>query len=466
MSAPVLPFWLAQALAEDAGPVRPPLSGEQEADLCIVGGGFTGLWTAILTRQARPDWRIVLLEKARCGSGASGRNGGCLLTWSAKLPSLTRWFGQAEALRLARASEQAVFDIADFCRQHGIDADLRLGGAVYAASNAAQRGALDGALAALSAAGGSRWRMLSDADTAALSGSAALSAGAWTDAAGSVQPAKLARGLARVAEAMGVEIHEHSAMTHLQETDRVTVACAKGCVRARQAVLAMNADMANGPAPLANSVLLVSSDMIITTPQPERIARLGLDRGQAVCDLRTFVHYWRASADGRLMLGKGGNQIAFGNRMLPYFDAPSPQRPMLEAALTRFFPDFSAADVQHSWTGASDRSASGFPFFGWLPGHRRVCYGMGYSGNGVAPSRLGGEVLRDMLLGVDSEWTRSPLVRGPLAHFPPEPWRWPGAMLVREAIRRVERAEDAGRQPAWLARKLAGLASMAGKADR
>ncbi|MGL6044909.1 MAG: FAD-dependent oxidoreductase, partial [Vogesella sp.] len=142
-------FWLQQALAAEGQPPPRALQGELQADVCIVGGGFTGLWTAIMTQQAQPHWRIVVLEKDLCGSGASGRNGGCMLTWSTKYLSLCQLYGAEEAGRLVAASEHAVYDIDRFCRQHGIDAGIRLGGAVYAASSAAQAGALDGVLAAL-----------------------------------------------------------------------------------------------------------------------------------------------------------------------------------------------------------------------------------------------------------------------------------------------------------------------------
>jgi glycine/D-amino acid oxidase-like deaminating enzyme len=148
-----------------------------------------------------------------------------------------------------------------------------------------------------------------------------------------------------------------------------------------------------------------------------------------------------------------------------YFDQPSIYQDALGRTLAQLFPLLADTPLDGSWTGASDRSATGLPFFGRLPGYRRVLYGMGYSGNGVVQCRLGGALLCALLLGEDNAWTRSGLAQGPLAQFPPEPWRWPGAMLVRQAIRRVEAAEDQQRRPGWLASRLASLASMAGKAD-
>ncbi|WP_374335144.1 FAD-dependent oxidoreductase [Leeia sp.] len=459
------PFWFADALAQEGSAALPPLQGEHTADVCIVGGGFTGLWTAIQTRLKRPDWRIVLLEKGRCGGGASGRNGGCMLTWSTKYASLCHYFGEQEAAWLLRASEQAVFDIATFCQQHGIDADLRLGGAVYAASNRAQQGRLQPVLQQLEQAGLNRWQALDDAATQARSGSALMRDGAWTDAAGSVHPGKLVRGLLRVARALGVEVHELSPVQAVGGSLPVRVSTDQGILHAPRVVLALNAETPALLPQFASHLLLVSSDMIITEPAPAQIAALGLDQGQAVCDLRTFVHYWRSTPDGRLMLGKGGNLLPFGNRLHPAFDAPSRYQPMLHHALRRFFPSLASVPLARSWTGASERSASGLPCFGELPRQRGVYYGFGYSGNGVVQSHLGGQILSSLLLDEDNIWTRSGLAQGPQASFPPEPVRWLGAQLVRGAIRRVETAEDRAQPSRWLDRKLARLASMAGKAD-
>ncbi|MEW9899234.1 FAD-dependent oxidoreductase [Chitinivorax sp. PXF-14] len=465
MSDTFRPFWLAQALALDDAPPAPPATGPLDVDVCIVGGGYTGLWTAIQAKQARPDWRIAVIERDICGAGASGRNGGCMLTWSTKFLSLLALFGESEAVRLVRASEQAVGDMADFCQRHGIDAEIRLGGAVYAASNAAQTGALDRVFSALSQHGINRWRALTSAECLRQSGSARLSGGAASDAAGTLQPARLVRGLRRVAQQLGIGIYEHTPMLTLQAGQPSLVTTPQARIEARQVVLAINASMATAFPQFARSIVLVSSDMVVTAPQPAVIEALGLGRGQAVCDLRTFVHYWRSTPDGRLMLGKGGNDIPFGNRLRPGFDQPSRHRGQLARALRHFFPALSDTPIDASWNGASDRSATGFPFFGRLTGPGQVHYGFGYSGNGVVQSYLGGQILSSLLLGRDDAWTRSGLARGPLALFPPEPLRWCGATLVRNAIRRKEIAEDEGRPPARLDRYLSRYASMAAKAD-
>ncbi|GAA5174893.1 FAD-dependent oxidoreductase [Niveibacterium umoris] len=460
------PFWLEQALRREDPPTPVPLRGEHSADVCIVGGGYTGLWTAIQLKQAAPALKIVLLEQDVCGAGASGRNGGCLLTLATKFLSLRACYGEAEAVRLVRASEAAVDQIADFCARHAIDAELRRDGALYVATNRAQLSALAQVLSALQANSVNSWQAQDAAALAQRSGSPAHLEGHFSPAAGSVQPALLARGLARVAREMGVDVREHSPMLALEESNPPRVRCAEGSVTAKRVVLALNAWMATLFPRFARSIAVVSSDMVITEPAPEAVAARGPAGGVSVCDLRTFVHYARSTPDGRIMMGKGGNLFPYGNRMVPAFDAPSTLTPMLADALQRFFPAYSGVPIVASWTGPSDRSATGFPFFGRFDHAPQILYGFGYSGNGVGTCYLGGKILASLALDRDDEWSRCGFVGGPRALFPPEPVRWVGAHMVRNAIRRKECAEDEGRRATWIDQRLSRLAGAAGKADK
>jgi glycine/D-amino acid oxidase-like deaminating enzyme len=141
------PFWLDQALAADPD-TAPPLDQHTTADVCIVGGGFTGLWTAIHLKQQRPQLDVAIVEADVCGAGASGRNGGCMLPWTTKFFTLQRLYGTDEALRLVKASEQAILDIAAFCREHDIDCDLRRDGTLFTATAPAQTGSTDAVIEA------------------------------------------------------------------------------------------------------------------------------------------------------------------------------------------------------------------------------------------------------------------------------------------------------------------------------
>jgi putative aminophosphonate oxidoreductase len=459
------PFWLEQALLEEAE-VAPTLQGSQSADICIVGGGYTGLWTAIQTKQQDPTLDIAILEADLCGAGASGRNGGCLLTWSAKFFTLRRLYGEAESIRLVRASEDAVQQIDDFCRLHGIDAEFRRDGTLYTATNQAQIGALDPVIAALQASGIHSFFPLTPQEVARRSGSTKNLAGVFSPFAATVQPAKLVRGLRRVARQMGIRIFECSPVMGVQPDQQVTVQTPGGSLTARKLVLATNAWMASMFPQFERSIAIVSSDMVITERCPELLEKTGLTDGVSVLDSRTFVYYYRSTPDGRLMLGKGGNTFAYGGRIPLAFDQRSSYESELTRAVRAFFPSLSQVPVTSSWTGPSDRSVTGFPFFGRLNGAANIFYGFGYSGNGVGPCYTGGQILSSLLLGLDNAWTRSPLTRGPLGMFPPEPIRFIGSNLVRNAIRRKERAEDEDRAPWVIDKLLSRFASAAGKADK
>ncbi len=300
-----LPFWLAEALAAEQPAPPTPLVGNHEVDVCIVGGGFTGLWSAIALKQAEPRLRILVLEKDRCGSGASGRNGGCLLTWSAKYLTLKRLFGEQQAAWLVQRSEQAVHEIARFCEQHHIEAELRVEGTCYTATSEAQRGLMEPVLRELQRAGLNQWQAIEEGELASQSGSHVHLEGLYSPHAGSVQPALLVRGLLRVARELGVEVYEHSPMQRLEADQPARVQTPQGEVRARKVVLALNSAMVQHFREFRRSIVLVSSDMVITDPAPDALAAQQLEHGRSVVDGRTFVHYYRSTPQGRLMLGKG-----------------------------------------------------------------------------------------------------------------------------------------------------------------
>ena len=440
--------------------------GDIRTDVCIVGGGYTGLWTALQLKQKQPELDIVLIDKGLCGSGASGRNGRCLLSWSTKYLSLRRLYGEAEACRLVRASEQAIYQIRDFCLEHDIDAQLRLDGILYTATNPAQSGYMDPVISGLMDGNINNWERWSAEKVQKDSGSPRHIQGYFSPAAGSVQPALLVRGMKRVAQLKGVTIYENTSMDSVREGKPVVIKTPQGDISAKKVVLAINAWMPQKYPSLNRNIILVSSDILITEPVPALLEDAGLNDGKAVVDSRLFVHYYRSTPDGRLMLGKGGNMFAFNNRVHPAFDQPSRYQAQLRHAMASFFPYLNNCRIERTWTGASDRSTTGLPFFGHLNSQSNIVYGLGYSGNGLGQSYLGGQILSSLVLDLDNEWTRSGLARGPLGKFPPEPIRWLGAMAVRGAIRRKENAEDDGIKPRWIDRQLAKFAAATGKLDK
>lgn len=460
------PFWLRQALETTSELPAAPLGQDLRVDICIVGGGYTGLWTAIRLRQQAPSLRVALIEADICGAGASGRNGGCVLGWASKYPTLRRLFGEEEALRLVVESERSAVEIGDFCREYSIDAEFRQDGTLFTATNQAQQVAIAPLMEGLAEQRIGSFAAMEMSEVQQRSGSARNGQGWFSPQAATVQPAKLVRGLRRVARELGVELFEQTPMQALEKGCPARVITPGGRIVADKVVLATNAWMARLFPEFRRTIAIVSSDMVITQPAPEAVAATGLTDGVSVLDSRTFVHYYRTTQDGRLMLGKGGNTFAFAGHVHRVFDCPSRYRAQLSHSLIDFFPSLAEVPLEASWTGPSDRSVTGLPFFGCLSGHANIVYGFGYSGNGVGPTLMGAKLLSALVLGQDNAWSRSKLARGPLGQFPPEPVRYLGSLMVRNAIRRKERDEDQDRLPRSWDCWLASFAAAAGKSDK
>jgi putative aminophosphonate oxidoreductase len=444
-------WWLREALGDEAQ--ARPLEGALRADVCIVGGGYTGLWTALRIAELEPGCDVVLVEADVCGGGASGRNGGFALTFWHHFLALERACGTEEALRLGRASADAVESIGAFCGANGIDAGYRKDGWLWTATNRAQVGAWAGTVAALERHGERPFLPVPDGEVPERAGSPRHLAAVFEPTAATLQPALLARGLRRVAIERGIRIFENSPMVELERGATPVVRVASGSVRADRVVVAMNAWSA-GVGGLRRAFVTVSSDIVLTASAPER---LGLRDGVGVSDSRLMVHYCRATPDGRLAFGRGGGALGFGRRVGAAFDGASPRAAWVHASLRSLYPALDGVPLAASWTGPIDRSFDGLPFFTLL-GRPDILCGAGFSGNGVGPSVLAGRILASMALGRHDEWSGSGLVRRPPDGLPPEPVRYLGGRIVRAAVARKERAEDDGREPSRLARRLARLA--------
>jgi len=456
---PYRSLWLEQ-IAGDA-PDAPPVTSDLRADVAIVGGGYVGLWTALRIKELEPACDVVVLEQDICGGGASGRNGGFVLTWWPKLSTLAALVGDAEAVRLCHASEDAIGEIRTFCETHQVDADFRQGGWLWTATTRAQLGAWDAVLRICERAGVHPYTALDPREVATRSGSAVHLAGVLETRAAIVQPAALARGLRRVALERGVRIFEHTRVRRFTRGRPVHLTTAggavRGTVRAERLVIATNAWAASLPE-FWTRLAVISSDLVATAPIPEELDRLGWERDLAITDSQTMVDYYRLSREGRVVFGKGGWTIAFGGRIGAAFDRSAARAAEVTADLHRYYPALKTVPITHDWSGPIDRSPMGFPLFGRLGGREHIVYGIGWSGNGVGPSVLGGKILASLALGRRDEWGTSPLIDRSQGHFPPEPVRFLGAHLVRAAVARRARAENADMRAGWLVRRIAALA--------
>jgi glycine/D-amino acid oxidase-like deaminating enzyme len=450
-------LWLQEALAAEEGVVSSELVEAVRADVCIVGGGYTGLWTALRIAELEPAASVVLVEADICGGGPSGRNGGFALSWWPKVETLVKRVGEEEAFRLVRASVAAVDELGSFCEREGIDAHYRRGGWLWTATSPAQLGSWEGAAAAAARAGEEPFEILSADEVQRRTGSPVHLGAAYEIGAATVQPALLARGLRRVAAARGVRIFERSPMLEL-DRGRGIVRTRSGSVEAGAIILATGAWLAGIPE-LKRAIVAVSSDMVATAPMAERLEAAGWTGGEAISNSRLMVHYYRTTHDGRIAFGQGGHRHAFDGRIDDEFFASSDgAERQLRRDLVRLVPYADGVDVTHAWGGPIDRTADGAPIFGRLPGAVPIVYAVGYSGNGVAPSLTAAKILASSALGRDDEWSGSGLNRGVAGTFPPEPIRYVGGFVVRAAVKRKESREDDGRSVDPVTRRVAGLA--------
>jgi glycine/D-amino acid oxidase-like deaminating enzyme len=266
-----------------------------------------------------------------------------------------------------------------------------------------------------------------------------------------VQPARLVRALRRAVLGAGVELYEATPVTRLVPASPNVLETPHGTVRAPEAVLAVNASAADWR-PLAGRLTVFGSYVVLTEPVPELLEEIGWTGGEAVIDGRMFLHYFRTTPDGRVLMGSGSGPIGFGNRLDRRFSHDAPTAARAEAGLRALLPALARARVTHAWGGPIDVSADHVPFFGTVPG-KRVHYAAGFSGHGVGPSWLAGQTLASLATGRDDEWTSHALVNRGGARVPGEPWRRLGGGLIRASILACEEAEEAGR-PAPLAARV------------
>jgi len=438
-------WWLEEALAlpEFAGEPCPPLASDVEADVVILGGGYTGMWTAHFLKERDPGIDVVLLEQDICGGGPSGRNGGFVNSFWGYLETAVALFGQERGLELCRAADGVVAQIGEWCERHAVDAWFTQEGDLGVESSPAQSGRwTDTVETARRLGAGERIVALTAEEVRARCDSPIFGAGMVTVDAGTVQPARLARGLRRVLLEQGVRIFEQTPVTRFRTARPAVAETPAGSVRAGSAVIALNAWAAAWRA-FRSRLTVRGTYMVVTAPAPERLEEIGWTGGEAIWNMRVAVNYLRTTPDGRIAFGTGGMQPGLARTIGPRFAYDTRFVATVAEQLVRMFPSFAGVPLEAGWGGPIDVTGAHLPFFGTrAPGN--VHHGLGYTGNGVGPSHLGGRILASLALGREDELTRLPIVGFRPKAFPPEPIRSPGNLVVNEAILRKDRAEDAG----------------------
>ncbi|MFF3765260.1 NAD(P)/FAD-dependent oxidoreductase [Streptomyces sp. NPDC001922] len=454
-------FWY-----RDGGPPgrRPALPGDRDYDVAIVGGGYTGLWTAYYLARDRPGLRIAVLEREFAGFGASGRNGGWLYHgFAGARERYAAQHGRAAVREMQRTLFRSVDEVIAVAHTEGIDAGIHKGGMLRVAVGPAQQARLLAAVEEQRDWGFAEedLRLLDATERAERVAVAGASAAAWTPHAAAVQPAALASGLARAVAARGVDILEGTTVTEILPRNaggRAVARTDRGRVTADYVIRATEGFSAS-IAGLRRQWLPMNSSMIVTEPLPDTVwERIGWRNREVLGDTAHAYIYAQRTADGRIALGGRGVPYRFGSRT----DTGGVTRPQtvdaLWRALVTLFPPAADSAVEHAWCGVlgvprdwcSTVRLDHTTGLGWAGG---------YVGSGVTTSNLAGRTLRDLLLRQDTELTALPWVGRQVRPWEPEPLRWAGVHLIHALFRAADRRESAGLAHTSAFARLAGVIS-------
>ncbi|WP_426135232.1 NAD(P)/FAD-dependent oxidoreductase [Pseudomonas sp. PWP3-1b2] len=357
----------------NAMPERPPLGANLTADVCVIGGGFTGVNTAI--ELAQRGLSVILLEARRIGWGASGRNGGQLIRGIGHdVSGFARYVGEEGVRYLERAGIESVALVGERIREHGIDCDLRWGFCELA-NTPAQFAAFKGEQESLAAMGyAHETRLVEARDMQQVVGSTLYAGGLVDMGSGHLHPLNLVLGEAQLAESLGVQIFEQTDVLELIHGDTVQVRCAGGTVRAANLVLACNAHLEELEPRLSGKVLPAGSYIIATEPLSEEMAHQLIPQNLALCDQKVGLDYYRLSADRRVLFGgachySGRDPVDIAAYMQP--------------KLLKVFPQLAHTAIEFQWGGKIGITANRFPQVGRLSQYPNVFYAQGYSGHGL-----------------------------------------------------------------------------------
>jgi glycine/D-amino acid oxidase-like deaminating enzyme len=441
-------FWLARLPKRDLT----PLESKSETDIAIIGAGLTGLWTALCLKELDPARDVAIVEQGFAAFGASGRNAGMLSETVDHSHALAiQHFGFEAARRLAVLGERNVAELTTFIADRGIDCDWEPTGRLMVALTDAQLTEGEHSVAIARRLGIETFRLLSGAEVRAEVHSPLYRGGVAVRGGGIMDPARFTDGLRREAERLGVRLYERSTVQSVTESGAGVAVRANGTVlRARRAVFATSAYTHQLLPAVRHRFIPLYDYILVSEPlTPAQWEVIGWKRRQGVTDGRTFFNYYRPTRDGRILWGTSEATYYRGNRVHPDCDHSPPHYEALRASWRRHFPALASLEWPYAWGGAICSTTRLTPFFGRaLRG--KACYGLGYTGHGLASTRIAGRILAHLVLDRASDLLDLPLVTQRPFPYPPEPLRGWAVRAVTRALRRV----DLGEPPNLLLRTL------------
>ncbi len=441
-AAPV-PAWLD---SPDRPAARPALAADATTDLVVVGAGYSGLWTALLAKERDPGREVILLEANRIGWAASGRNGGfCSASLTHGRDNGEQRFPD-EIDKIDELGRRNLAGIGETIARYGIDCAWELTGTLSVATEPHQVGWLREAAEGPHPEGDYLDRDAIRAEVA----SPTYLAGLWTrDGNALVDPARLAWGLADAAESLGVRIHEHTRVAGLdRDGDAMVVRTVGGqAVRADRVALGTNAFPSLVRRVRWHTVPVYDYALMTEPLSAEQLASVGWRHRQGIDDVGNQFHYYRLTADNRILWGGYDAIYHYGRRMAGRLDQRPETFDLLARQFFETFPQLEGLRFGHQWGGAIDTCTRFFAFFGTAYAGR-AAYALGYTGLGVGATRFGADVMLDLLDGLETERTSLEMVRTKPLPFPPEPLAWAGIELTRHSLAAADR--NGGRRDIWL----------------
>ena len=437
-------YWL-ETVGEPLTP-RPALKGDITVDVAILGGGYSGLWTAYYLLRDNPGLEVAIIEAEICGWGASGRNGGwCSSRYPLHPYALEARYGAEVARQTIQAMYETVDEVGRVCAEEGIEAEFRMNGILSLARGEAQMSAVRSAHAAYERLGfGEGNILLGEEEARARVNVVGIKGALYSPRSGAVHPAKLVRGLARAVERKGAAIYEQTRVQRIVTGRDAGLETTGGRVRARRAVVAAGEAYLPKVRGFERALVPMSSSIVLTAPLTEaQWAEIGWQGGEGLGSQAHTVDYLTRTTDGRILYGSRGAPYLYGSATEGADEVFAKTSAEMREQLCGWFPILREVGFTHAWHGFLGVARDWNPTVAFDP-EIRLGTLHGYTGRGVSTTNMAARLLSSQILGRETPLARLPLAdRSP--KWEPEPFRWLGIRYVQDAMRRMDVARDAGK---------------------